>query len=120
MPQILLEYSSNLKDLDYGSILEEVHNALSTIGDAKLENCKSRAKSIDSYYIGDGDGNNAFILLEIYLMEGITKTLKKKISKHLLEYMESFIVETWREDLDTQITVHFIDIIKTNYFKKVI
>ena len=38
MPQILLEYSSNLKDLDYGSILEEVHNALSTIGDVKLEN----------------------------------------------------------------------------------
>ncbi|MCY3413754.1 MAG: hypothetical protein INQ03_19070 [Candidatus Heimdallarchaeota archaeon] len=120
MPHIILEYSSNLKNLEYKDIFEVAHDALCSHAEADIENCKSQAYENDAYYIADGDTNKAFIHIEISLMEGRSEKIKASIAKEIIVYIESLIEETWREDLYTQISIHFKDIIKKDYFKKTI
>lgn len=125
MPQILLEYSSNIselitEDFPYKIILKEIHRILNEIGKIKLENCKSRVLSHSHYYIADGATAHAMLHIEISFMEGRSDALKNEMGETILHYLHNYLnvlIPEYKDQLKVQITVHFQDMLKSAYFK---
>ena len=111
MPQIVLEYSSNVQIGDDNEILAKIHQILNEVGKINLNNCKSRIIEQSRYLVGNGDPDNAFMHLEIAFMEGRSDELKKIIGHEILNYFKTVITG------NTQITVHITDLLKNAYFK---
>ena len=116
MPHIILEYSQNLPELpDFRALFDDIHQALHRLGGIKLENCKSRTRTAEHFYIGDGDPDNAFIHLNIEFVEGRSDEVKKAIGQECLELVKRYYHMHLSEAL--QITVKIDDIPLDFYFK---
>ena len=116
MPHIVLEYSSNLPELaDFRALFDDIHQALNRIGGIRLENCKSRARAAEHYYIGDGNPDNAFIHLDVEFVRGRSAEVKQAIGRECLELVKRYY-HLHRSDL-LQITVKIDDIAPDFYFK---
>lgn len=117
MPQIKLEYTDNVELVkDISKVFSEIHLVLNQTAGIKLENCKSRAVQLADYYIGEGGTDQAFVHLEVRILEGRSVDLKKQTGNTLLEILKtsySFDINP----IGLQITVEIIDIIKDFYFK---
>jgi 5-carboxymethyl-2-hydroxymuconate isomerase len=111
MPQIVLEYSSNIDLTDEMSVLAKIHQILNEVGKINLNNCKSRIIEQSRYLVGNGNPINAFVHLEIAFMEGRSDELKKIIGDEILNYMKTVIIK------GVQITVHITDLLRNSYFK---
>jgi 5-carboxymethyl-2-hydroxymuconate isomerase len=117
MPHIILEYSENIKEnIDFKKLFRKVHSVLSTRGEVKIDNCKSRSICRTSFYIGDGSVKHAFLHLSIQWLEGRSVELKTEIGEKLLELLKSNYSKSLKE-LELQITVHINDMQRVNYFK---
>lgn len=117
MPQIVLEYTNNIDlELDYNRLFSEIHKIIHKHAGIKIENCKSRVIKLDKYYIGDGKKQNAFIHLEIKILEGRSYQIKSELGNFVLKLLEKHFSEE-KKDFDLQITIELIDIEKNSYFK---
>ena len=115
MPHLTLEYSANVPEPDdMREIMLEMHRVLNETGGIRLENCKSRARCLDSFVVGDGSPDNAFLHLDVRFMEGRSEAAKQAIANELLQVLkDKFLVG----NLDLQITVEIRDILANSYFK---
>ena len=117
MPQILIEYSSNIQDVnDFKQLFTDIHHVIHTSGGTQIENCKSRAISHNEYFIGRGEAKNAFIHLEVKWLEGRSTELKSKLGNELLDLLKKHYHSSMQQH-NLQITVHVIDIRRSSYFK---
>lgn len=116
MPNITLEYSSNLMEIDsFSDFFAQCHKILAKDLPTDLINCKSRAISYSTYYIGDGQPKHAFIHLQIKIQPGrqpeIIQNVGKKIFKLLKKHFKKLI-----ENFNLQLSLEIIEVGK--YFKK--
>jgi len=118
MPQISLEYTSNIQfPIDKMLFFRELHKIVSEKGKCNIDNCKSRLKQIDNYFIGNVNNDElGFIHLELRFLEGRSDEIKIKLGNSLLSYLEMIFINTIGEQ-EVQITVQVIDIKKIFYFK---
>lgn len=117
MPQIKLEYTSNIThDINFEELFSEIHRVLSDVGNNDINSCKSRAIKVDDYFIGNCEIENAFVHLEIKMLEGRDEELKRKIGWESMKILEDFYYQCFTE-FRFQITTEIIDIVKSNYFK---
>ncbi len=117
MPQIRLEYTSNLDSTpQLDTLLDRIHGALNTIAGVNLDSCKSRVHVVDRFRIGDGAADHAFVHLEIRLLEGRSKVVKQDLGSACLELLESAFDVT-RTDRRVQATVEIGDVLRDEYFK---
>ena len=93
-----------------------LHGILAQVGGVHIENCKSRALAHDTFYIGDGDAQRAFVHLEVLLVEGRSPRWIEHVGTELLECLEQAFAASKR-DFDLQITVNFVDLVRQRYFK---
>jgi 5-carboxymethyl-2-hydroxymuconate isomerase len=116
MPHIVFEYTSDLSPLpDMGDVFKRVHSILDEVAQAKIGNSKSRAIPVDSY-VGDGDAMNAFVHLDIRLMEGRSVEVKEEISNRCLAVLAEALEDSGaRRNL--QITVSVSDLERATYTK---
>lgn len=119
MPHIILEVSDNIKeDLELKRFFYDIHQVLVDYAGAKLDSCKSRLRRESSCYIGNGEPNNAFMHLKIFLLSGREKEVKHKISKKAFDLMTSCFKSDLRfEDLNLQISVQVEDMDRKTYTK---
>ena len=116
MPHLRLEYSSNIKELDFKTIFHEFHQILVTECSASLESCKSRAVPYEVFYIGNGDSKNAFVHLEICLADGRPLKVRQEAGKQMLEVLSKHLSKSLK-DLNLQITVESKEFQRNLYFK---
>ena len=117
MPQITLEYTSNItQEFKFDFIFSEIHRIVSKTGGINIKNCKSRANKQQNYFIGQGESNNAFIHLEIRFLEGRSDLLKQDIGNKVLIFLKDYFKSSLT-GFDLQITVEITDIQKKTYFK---
>jgi len=117
MPQISLEYSSNIQDVtNFKQLFSAIHHVIHTSGRVLIENCKSRAICHKTYFIGQGNPMNAFIHLEVQWLEGRSTELKSQIGNELLSLLKKYYHSSMQQQ-NLQITVHIIDINRDSYFK---
>lgn len=117
VPQIVLEYSSNLPAVvDFNRLFSEVHRSLQDIAGIRLDNCKSRAWKAEDYFIGNGEANNAFVHLQIRIIEGRTPAVKQAIGERCLKILKQLYSASIAV-MALQITVEVDDLQREFYFK---
>lgn len=89
MPHIRLEYSTNLPIQDkLVPFLQDIQDILAEILPAKLESFKSRAIPCQTYVVGDGKDDAAFVHCEIRIMPGRTMETLDNAAKQVLEALQ--------------------------------
>ncbi|WEV47980.1 5-carboxymethyl-2-hydroxymuconate isomerase [Acinetobacter sp. ESL0695] len=85
MPNLTLQYSGNL-DIDTQDLLLELHGVLfdSQLFEYKHD-IKSRAIQFDEFLIGDGLEKNAFIHLQVCVLNGRTTEQLQQLNEQLLQ-----------------------------------
>ncbi|MHA1966499.1 MAG: 5-carboxymethyl-2-hydroxymuconate Delta-isomerase [Candidatus Hodarchaeales archaeon] len=117
MPQILLEYTSNLTEPNnLESLVLELHKRIQAICSIDIKNCKTRVNILHQFYIGQNQTDNAFIHLEIKLFEGRTPDTKSKLAELAIKLLKNYFSIN-NENFSIDFTVHILDIIKQEYFK---
>jgi len=119
MPHITLEYTDNIdQPIEFRDLFAELHQVLASIAGISIANCKSRARCLDTYHIGEGKAGNAFVHLEVRLLEGRSAELKREIGERGLEVLKKHFARSL-SDRDLQITLGVRDMQRQAYFKAV-
>jgi 5-carboxymethyl-2-hydroxymuconate isomerase len=117
MPHLTLEYTANVAPAtDLRRLFSRLHHVLAGVGGISIANFKSRAIRLDDYHVGDGSAENAFVHLEIRLLEGRAAELKRDIGRQSLRLLHEHFAPA-AEALALQITVDFRDIAPQTYLK---
>jgi 5-carboxymethyl-2-hydroxymuconate isomerase len=120
MPHITLEYTYNIdQSIEFRALFAELHQMLASVAGVSIDNCKSRAICLDTYHIGDGEAQNAFVHLEIQLLEGRSAELKQEIGARGLQVLKRYFAGSLGK-LDLQITLEVRDMQRQAYFKAVL
>jgi 5-carboxymethyl-2-hydroxymuconate isomerase len=119
MPHITLEYTDNIgQPIEFRDLFAELHQVLASIAGISIANCKSRALSLDTYHVGEGKAGNAFVHLEVQLLEGRSAELKREIAERGLEVLKKHFARSL-SDRHLQITLEVRDMQRQAYFKAV-
>jgi 5-carboxymethyl-2-hydroxymuconate isomerase len=117
MPHIRLEYTENIgQAIRFPDLFAQLHETISTVGGIAIENCKSRAYGSPVYWIGRGQPTDAFVHLEIELLEGKPPELKQALGPACLELLRSYFGAA-PAGLDLQISIAIREIPSEAYFK---
>jgi 5-carboxymethyl-2-hydroxymuconate isomerase len=117
MPHITLEYTDNLTQKINSKVLfSRLHQILLHEGKINVDNCKSRAIRLDTYYVGSGEPQDAFVHLDVRFLEGRSTELKRRIGQLFLQWLEEYF-EPSLARLPLQITVEVNSIDRSTYFK---
>jgi len=116
MPQLHLEYSANLRDLDTDKALLRLNSALVASGQFGDEvDIKSRAVTHQTFRIGIAPAERAFVHVKLALLSGRSPEIKRQLSASLLEALKDVL--TVPAGIDTQVCVEILDIDRDSYSK---
>jgi len=117
MPHLTLEYTDNIEQsIDSKALFSQIHRMLADVGGVKIAHCKSRLRSVDSFYISEGSKGAGFVHLDLRLLAGRSLQLKQELGSTALEILGRYFAAAL-ETLDLQITVSVLDIERETYFK---
>jgi 5-carboxymethyl-2-hydroxymuconate isomerase len=117
MPHIILEYTENVKEKSkFQELFVQLHQIIVEVANASLESCKSRAIKHKNFFIGNGDVKNAFIYVQILLMEGRPLSVRKELGEKILAALEKHFSKSL-EELNLQISVEPKELSEGLYFK---
>lgn len=116
MPHLVLEFTSNIVEKsNLTSLLKQCHLVLSDMLPTELVSCKSRAVERDIYCIGDGNGNGAFVHVDLRVMPGRDKETLQMVGQRLMDILKAHFSESLKV-FQLQITLE-INELATTYFK---
>jgi len=117
LPHCILEHSDNIKDtVVWDSIFKNLHKIFVETGEFIEADIKSRVIKHDNFYIGDGNPNQAFITLNIKLLDGRSDQFKKDLAQSALNLLSKYFTKTLN-DLKTSISVQISNIHRNSYSK---
>ncbi|MFH1762651.1 MAG: 5-carboxymethyl-2-hydroxymuconate Delta-isomerase [Gemmatimonadota bacterium] len=117
MPHLTLEYTSNLDEwANDPGLLIGLHRLLESAAGIKIENCKSRWRMVEEWVVGDGEGESAFVHLDLRFLEGRPPRVKEAVGTGAVELLRAHFAPA-PDGLKLQITVEVQDIRRDTYFK---
>ena len=117
MPHLTLEYTGNLENRAPDSrLLLKLHGLLQAVGGIKIENCKSRWRRVDDWVAGTGQGESAFVHLNLRFLEGRRLNVQQAIGSGALDILRAHFTPA-PEGVDLQITIEIQEIRGSTYFK---
>ena len=117
MPQMFVDYSDNIKNVDKQSLLLGLNRALFDTGLVGHEfDIKSRIQAVSDFLIGFGDNHQAFIFVSLQGLSGRTDEQKNQMTDYLSEFLQSFKGYT-ADGLEVQLCVEFAEMPKEIYRK---
>lgn len=117
MPQMFVDYSDNIQNLDEQKILLGLNHALFDTGLVGHEfDIKSRIQSVSNYLIGFGENNQAFIFVRLQGLSGRTDQQKNLMTDYLSKFLQSFDGYA-AQNLEVQLCVEFAEMPKEIYRK---
>ena len=119
MPQIVLEYSSNIIEKNnLTDLLKSINKYLSESLPTELSSCKSRSIECDVYCIGDGSLRNAFAHVSLKVLPGRDSNQLTDVGNGIMGILKEYLHES-AQSLSLQITLEISELQKT-YFKHVV
>jgi len=119
LPHCILEYSENIQDApNWTSLFHELHQVLLNTGEFNEQDIKSRAIGHKNYFIGNGNPDQAFIALNVQILDGRTDEFKKDLAQSALNILNKFFCNTLKK-LQATITVQISDIHRASYGKSI-
>ncbi|MCB1775089.1 MAG: 5-carboxymethyl-2-hydroxymuconate Delta-isomerase [Gammaproteobacteria bacterium] len=117
MPHLTLEFSSNVRsDGDLTALFAGLHDVLEHTGGVRRANCKSRARVANEFLVGSGSSRDAFVHLDIRLLDGRTLDVRQRISQQARDLLTAWF-EPSMQSLDLQVTVEVREIDRRFYSK---
>lgn len=117
MPQMIVEYSDNIDQLDHQDLMLKLNHTLFDTGLVDHPfNIKTRIRANQDFLIGFGDNNQAYIHVRLGMMTGRTLEQRQFISAQLLECLKNF--ENYQAvHLEVQLCVEIAEMPKEVYGK---
>jgi len=116
MPQLTLEFSSNLLEKNnLTNLFKQCHTILSETLPTQLSSCKSRAIKCKRYVVGDGHPDNAFVHINLKVLPGRTLEKRNILGEKIMETLKQFFSDSINK-LNLQITLEIMELQPT-YFK---
>ncbi len=117
MPHLTLEYTSNLAHKrPTAELLLRLHHLLESTAGIRVANCKSRWREVGEWVVGNGEGESAFVHLDIRLLEGRPREVQQAVGRGAAEILMAHFLPA-PEEVDLQITVEVLEIRRVFYFK---
>jgi 5-carboxymethyl-2-hydroxymuconate isomerase len=117
MPQLWLEYSGNVgQPVLFDELLARLHEALARTAGVSVDACKSRVIPRDTFRVGEGRPNQAFVHLEVGLLAGRTPEQHREVAAACLEILADYYSSSLQA-LDLQITVEVRGMERESYQK---
>lgn len=117
MPQLRLEYSSNItQPVLFEQLFSRLHEAVARTADVSVDACKSRATSQGTFRVGEGRPEQAFVHLEVGLLAGRSPEQHREVAAACLEVLADAYAPSLRA-LDLQITVELRGMERESYQK---
>jgi 5-carboxymethyl-2-hydroxymuconate isomerase len=117
VPHLTLEYSANIgQSVRFAPLFSDLHRLLEEVAGIDIANCKSRAVCQQVYFVAAGKDQEAFVHLELRLLEGRPPAVKERIGQACLEVMERVLAPS-RARLRLQLTVEIVEMARDSYFK---
>lgn len=118
MPQLNLEYSSNLKPLDVDTLLLRMNHTLVASGQFNNEvDIKARALAFDQYRVGVAPQARAFVHVRLSLLSGRSSEIKRQLSEALFGVLTETVSA---KGIDLQFSVDIVDMDRDTYTKGLI
>ena len=118
MPHLRIDYSANLPAaVAWPALFTDLHGVLRDVAEVDVGNCKSRAYRAEHYRVGDGKSAEAFVHLELQLLEGRPPELLGELGNQALGCLERHCC---RDDSaqPLQLTVVVGELVRERYFKR--
>jgi len=117
LPHCIFEHSDNIKDtFEWDAIFKNLHKLLLDTGEFNKADIKSRVIKHNKFYIGNGNPNQAFVTLNIQLLDGRSDQFKKDLAQSALNLLNKYFTKTLN-DLKTSISVQISNIHRNSYSK---
>jgi 5-carboxymethyl-2-hydroxymuconate isomerase len=114
-----MEYTANLPGLNADVALIRLNNTLVGSGQFAAEHdIKSRALKVETFKVGTGLGERAFVHVKLALLSGRSPQIKKQLSDSLLAVVQDLC--EWPTDVEVQLCVEILDIDRESYTKTAI
>jgi 5-carboxymethyl-2-hydroxymuconate isomerase len=97
------------------NLFQECHSILEPTLPTDIASCKSRSIECHSYYLGNGEPNNAFVCVSLKVMPGRSIDTLKNAGDKIMLALKNYFASSL-EKLNLQITLEIIELQKT-YFK---
>ncbi len=115
MPHCILEHSSNLLDTpDWTGLLWEINRTLVATGLFTEPDIKGRVVRHETFVIGDGAPDQAFVTLDVQILSGRTDEVKAQLSEALLPTLAAFFPRT-RSGMRFSLTVQISELHRPSY-----
>jgi 5-carboxymethyl-2-hydroxymuconate isomerase len=119
LPHCIIDHSDNIKNsISWESIFRNLHKILVDTGEIKEADIKSRVNEYKNYFISDGNPNQAFVTLNIQLLDGRSDEFKEDLAQSALKLLSKYFEKTFKE-LKTSLTVQITDIHRKSYNRKI-
>lgn len=115
MPHLRLEVSDSLpRYIASGQLLLKLHSILHRVVGVRISNCKSRVIPIAQCVVGDGEGDQSFVHLDVSFLEGRSTSVRSDAGRELLQVLIGAYANCGAEP---QITVEIRELPRQTYFK---
>jgi 5-carboxymethyl-2-hydroxymuconate isomerase len=119
MPHCTLECSDNIVDqVDFQQVLLDIHAYLESTGMFQTADIKSRVVRHAEYVVGDGAADRAFVTVELAILGGRDKSVKRELSQSILSLLERHFPKTLA-DRRCSLTVRISDIDRDSYARSI-
>lgn len=116
MPQLILEYSANVFEKNNSpELFKKLHLLLTEMLPTQLASCKSRAIEYNTYCVGDGNVDNAFVHINLKVLSGRSVDTLQNTGNKIIEILKNHFSESMQK-LNLQMSVEISELAKT-YFK---
>lgn len=85
MPQLEIEYTANLTDLDARKVLDAAVAALAGLGEFDMASTKARIRRVDEFSVDHPDSGGAFVAVSLGVLPGRSTELRERISRTLTD-----------------------------------
>ena len=110
MPHIIVEYSSNMPDLDVNALLEALHATLGLQEGVDPARIKTRAHKLDHFLVGKDETEGKMAHVTLLILEGRDLVLKQQFGKALYETLIASTPD------DCTVTLEIRDMVKQTYY----
>lgn len=120
MPQMIIDYSDNIQNLDTQQLMLGLNHALFETGlIAPVNAIKTRIRAHSEFLIGFGEGQQAYIHVHVCILSGRSPEQKQLIADQLSEFLQAFKAYS-AEGLEVQLCVELSEMPKIDYRKTVV
>ena len=121
MPQMFIDYSDNIQNLDKKKLMLGLNHALFDTGlVTQSKDIKTRIHAVADYLVGfgeeTGDDQQAFIFIRLQGLSGRTEAQKNLMTDSLSEHLQSF-TDYNAVGLEVQLCVEFAEMPRDIYRK---